>query len=285
MICEGQRTKNDVLNETIEEYKEVYMKTKQQFATLIDSVREFIEGNGGGPAANANQGGGPGNGHNGGGGGNNNGGSDDDDDSDGGGRGGRGRGTGRGRGAGGRGGGAAPGTRNQVAPARNAGAPAARGGAANRGGRGGGAGPSGNGRPFPKKDDNDENHFDGGQGPQCGCQQPTVERTVFKEGPNTGRKFWSCSKPRDEGCGFFEWADGQQNGGAGGGGAGGGSNGSGYDRTIPKKRTAADIVSYFSSPFPSLSAGSAMSELNYETHSHRSVERRLAVLRDVHAIW
>ena len=31
--------------------------------------------------------------------------------------------------------------------------------------------------------------------------------TVHKEGPNTGRQFYSCSKPRGEGCSFFQWAD------------------------------------------------------------------------------
>lgn len=72
-------------------------------------------------------------------------------------------------------------------------------------------------------------------GPLCGCQQASVERTVFKEGPNTGRKFWACPKPRDEGCGFFEWQDGDNNAGSAGGGGAGGYN--------SKKRTAANIVS------------------------------------------
>lgn len=50
--------------------------------------------------------------------------------------------------------------------------------------------------------------------------------TVQKEGPNTGRQFYTCPKPRGQGCNFFQWADepGGATGGAGGatGGAGGG---------------------------------------------------------------
>jgi hypothetical protein len=49
--------------------------------------------------------------------------------------------------------------------------------------------------------------------PVCRCQEPAVERTVVREGGNKGKKFWSCSKPREDSCGFFEWAD-QSGGGA-----------------------------------------------------------------------
>ena len=31
--------------------------------------------------------------------------------------------------------------------------------------------------------------------------------TVQKEGPNKGRHFYGCPKPREQGCGFFQWAD------------------------------------------------------------------------------
>lgn len=44
-------------------------------------------------------------------------------------------------------------------------------------------------------------------GPLCRCEQPAVTRTVQKEGPNKGRQFHTCSKPREQQCGFFEWAD------------------------------------------------------------------------------
>ena len=32
-------------------------------------------------------------------------------------------------------------------------------------------------------------------------------RTVSKEGPNKGRPFYCCAKPRGQGCDFFEWGD------------------------------------------------------------------------------
>uniref|UniRef100_A0A670JML9 DNA topoisomerase n=1 Tax=Podarcis muralis TaxID=64176 RepID=A0A670JML9_PODMU len=47
----------------------------------------------------------------------------------------------------------------------------------------------------------------GGQGAVCRCGQPAVTRTVQKEGPNKGRQFHTCSKPREQQCGFFQWAD------------------------------------------------------------------------------
>lgn len=31
--------------------------------------------------------------------------------------------------------------------------------------------------------------------------------TSKKEGPNKGRKFFGCSRPKGKGCNFFEWAD------------------------------------------------------------------------------
>lgn len=43
--------------------------------------------------------------------------------------------------------------------------------------------------------------------PSCHCRQPSVSRTVSKEGPNKGRPFYCCAKPRDQGCDFFEWGD------------------------------------------------------------------------------
>jgi GRF zinc finger len=30
---------------------------------------------------------------------------------------------------------------------------------------------------------------------------------VVREGVNKGKKFWGCSKPKEESCRFFEWAD------------------------------------------------------------------------------
>ena len=46
-----------------------------------------------------------------------------------------------------------------------------------------------------------------GQTIVCNCGMDAVQRTVQKAGPNKGRQFFTCSKPREEQCGFFEWAD------------------------------------------------------------------------------
>uniref|UniRef100_A0A8C2XC24 DNA topoisomerase n=1 Tax=Cyclopterus lumpus TaxID=8103 RepID=A0A8C2XC24_CYCLU len=41
----------------------------------------------------------------------------------------------------------------------------------------------------------------------CNCNEAAVTRTVQKDGPNKGRMFHTCGKPRDQQCGFFQWAD------------------------------------------------------------------------------
>ncbi|XP_075686737.1 DNA topoisomerase 3-alpha isoform X1 [Rhinoderma darwinii] len=41
----------------------------------------------------------------------------------------------------------------------------------------------------------------------CMCNQPTITRMVQKDGANKGRQFHTCSKPREQQCGFFQWAD------------------------------------------------------------------------------
>lgn len=48
---------------------------------------------------------------------------------------------------------------------------------------------------------------DGGGGACCLCSQPAVKRTVQKDGPNKGRQFHTCAKPREQQCGFFQWVD------------------------------------------------------------------------------
>ncbi|KIH59773.1 GRF zinc finger [Ancylostoma duodenale] len=42
---------------------------------------------------------------------------------------------------------------------------------------------------------------------QCICGIAAVQRTVQKEGPNKGKKFWCCSKAmgQPDKCNFFEW--------------------------------------------------------------------------------
>ena len=40
LICDGQRARREVLDETLDEYRQVFLKARQQFGTLID-VRVF----------------------------------------------------------------------------------------------------------------------------------------------------------------------------------------------------------------------------------------------------
>uniref|UniRef100_A0A6I8MZG0 DNA topoisomerase n=1 Tax=Ornithorhynchus anatinus TaxID=9258 RepID=A0A6I8MZG0_ORNAN len=44
-------------------------------------------------------------------------------------------------------------------------------------------------------------------GAVCMCNQPAITRVVQKDGPNKGREFHTCQKPREQQCGFFQWAD------------------------------------------------------------------------------
>ncbi|XP_070251554.1 DNA topoisomerase 3-alpha isoform X2 [Myotis yumanensis] len=48
---------------------------------------------------------------------------------------------------------------------------------------------------------------DSGGGTSCLCSQAAVTRTVQKDGPNKGRQFHTCAKPRAQQCGFFQWVD------------------------------------------------------------------------------
>ncbi|KAL0992506.1 hypothetical protein UPYG_G00094240 [Umbra pygmaea] len=45
------------------------------------------------------------------------------------------------------------------------------------------------------------------EGVVCNCSEPAVQRTVQKDGPNKGRVFHTCGRPREQQCGFFLWAD------------------------------------------------------------------------------
>ncbi|KAL9705942.1 hypothetical protein quinque_009460 [Culex quinquefasciatus] len=58
----------------------------------------------------------------------------------------------------------------------------------------------------------------------CRCNLPAKSLTVRKDGPNQGRPFYACPKPKDEQCQFFQWADEPPPSApsGGGGGAGGG---------------------------------------------------------------
>uniref|UniRef100_A0A8D2Q8Z5 DNA topoisomerase n=1 Tax=Varanus komodoensis TaxID=61221 RepID=A0A8D2Q8Z5_VARKO len=65
----------------------------------------------------------------------------------------------------------------------------------------------------------------GPAGALCRCEQPAVTRTVQKEGPNRGRPFHTCAKPREQQCGFFQWVDENTAPGEGRGRRAGGSGG------------------------------------------------------------
>ena len=66
----------------------------------------------------------------------------------------------------------------------------------------------------------------------CGCDLTAVPRTVSKDGPTKGRRFWSCPNSDGARCGFFEWEDADGSGGGGGAGAGAGAGaGGGGGRT------------------------------------------------------
>eukprot|EP00057_Strongylocentrotus_purpuratus_P016863 XP_011671337.1 PREDICTED: DNA topoisomerase 3-alpha [Strongylocentrotus purpuratus] len=58
----------------------------------------------------------------------------------------------------------------------------------------------------------------------CQCNAAAVQRTVQKEGPNQGRQFYVCGKPRDKQCSYFQWADEEPKSDGGGGGFKGSSN-------------------------------------------------------------
>ncbi|XP_049417740.1 DNA topoisomerase 3-alpha [Epinephelus fuscoguttatus] len=89
------------------------------------------------------------------------------------------------------------------------------------------------------------NHPGGGRGLQggaggqimCNCNEAAVTRTVQKDGPNKGRMFHACGKPREQQCGFFQWADENApppvSGGFGGGFNGGGDGGRRGKKILP----------------------------------------------------
>ncbi|XP_038274937.1 DNA topoisomerase 3-alpha isoform X3 [Dermochelys coriacea] len=65
----------------------------------------------------------------------------------------------------------------------------------------------GGGRGLGRYGSNDFDSGGGGGGTMCKCNQPAITRTVQKEGPNKGRQFHTCPKPREQQCGFFQWVD------------------------------------------------------------------------------
>lgn len=60
----------------------------------------------------------------------------------------------------------------------------------------------------------DAGGYDGGHnddsGLTCFCKEPVVRRAAGPSTQNSGREFLCCAKPKEEGCGFFGWADDEQ---------------------------------------------------------------------------
>ncbi|KAI0775801.1 DNA topoisomerase [Trametes elegans] len=228
-ICQGVKRKNEVLMESIERYKEMFMRTKVQFERLVQAVGNRINGNGPVPEIDLGEA------H-----------EDDDDDDGGGGGGGGGGGRGGRRGRGGRGG---AGTRTVRGGTRGG---STRGTTSTRGKRGrgrGGSSTSAAPQPPPPpppaapapaalaNDDDDALYWSDASNPappalapapsrappprsgpslsasaapQCDCGVPAAERTVTKESANKGRRFWTCGQ--NQTCQFFQWFDGPSNG-------------------------------------------------------------------------
>ncbi|KAF7661127.1 hypothetical protein LDENG_00268140 [Lucifuga dentata] len=69
----------------------------------------------------------------------------------------------------------------------------------------------------------------------CKCNEGAVTRTVQKDGPNKGRTFHTCGKPREQQCGFFQWADENVPPPGGLGGVSNGFNGGGGGKMERKK--------------------------------------------------
>ncbi|KAH9985783.1 DNA topoisomerase [Russula compacta] len=205
-VCQGTKSKNDMIVEAVDQYKDMYVRAKASFAKVISSVRKHIEGDGRPNRGGNNAQGDPPPGGNGGNGGPPPGGND------GGGRGGR------------------PTTRST----RKATVPRLTNASArsNRTAPGPGRGrelwgavsplPSdvvpelGPTRVRPSRSSSRVPQTIQRQVPvagpstsapqiDCFCGKPSVELTVRKESENKGRRFRRCGQP--EACDFFEWAD------------------------------------------------------------------------------
>ncbi|KAI0675385.1 DNA topoisomerase [Trametes maxima] len=231
-ICQGAKTKNEVLMESVERYKEMFVRTRLEFRKLAEAVGHRINGQGPVPEVDLGEA------H-----------EEDDDDRGGGGGGGRGGGGGGGGGRGGRGRGGGGGARGGRGSARGSSTRAASTRAKRGRGRGGPPtdGPPAPGLPPPPpppapvpaalaEDDGDELYWSDdvsnaappapaprsvpsrapvsrgppststSSRPDCDCGVTAAERTVTKESANKGRTFWTCGQ--NQTCQFFQWTDG-----------------------------------------------------------------------------
>ncbi|XP_061196153.1 DNA topoisomerase 3-alpha-like [Saccostrea echinata] len=72
----------------------------------------------------------------------------------------------------------------------------------------------------------------------CNCGKPAKTLTVNKDGPNKGRTFYACAKPRDQSCKFFQWGDENPEG----------INTGSYVGSGGKKRTSSELGSSGTTP-------------------------------------
>ncbi|KAG0079394.1 DNA topoisomerase [Podila epicladia] len=188
LICAGTKTKEEVVQEAVESYRQVFETVNRDKRILQQSLERHL----GAPVEPPPRGqGGAGQGNGGGGGG-----------------GGYGGDNGGGDRPGGHGGGA----RTFQQPPHNQ-----RSETHPTGGAGQGSWKPSGPPPPPGGNSSTANAFlSSFSDVSCNCpnQPPAVERRVTKEGDNQGRMFYTCSKPRDEQCGFFKFADELETGGA-----------------------------------------------------------------------
>ncbi|WRT64790.1 uncharacterized protein IL334_001724 [Kwoniella shivajii] len=208
LVCDGAKVKREILDQTIDEYKEVFIRARRDFEVVIESVIDYLHGRGEAQealraAAQSRRGRGAVRGDRGGRGGR---GAalprgargnqvDDDEDDDDGNEGGPPRGGGRTRATRGRG------TSTRGTSSRG------------RGARGAGAIETSRGdvetsrkRNFDRNSSNDGPPDDTPK--RCNCDLPAVSRKVQKaDSAHVGRQFWTCQKPQGEQCGYFEWAE------------------------------------------------------------------------------
>ncbi|KXS18631.1 prokaryotic type I DNA topoisomerase [Gonapodya prolifera JEL478] len=74
--------------------------------------------------------------------------------------------------------------------------------------------PSRGGASFSDRNNHQSRQDDQDDSPRCRCGLLASKKTVFKEGPNKGREFYTCARAGSQ-CGFFEWADGDNGNGNG----------------------------------------------------------------------
>ncbi|KAI9571123.1 DNA topoisomerase [Boletus coccyginus] len=195
-VCEGIKTKDEMLVQSIEQYKDMYVMAKREFDKVVESVRRYITGAGARNADNGQGNGGPGRGG-------------------GGAPRSRGRGPGNNRGdsdgGGGGGGGGAP-----PAGGRSSGR-----GAASRAPRKPASPPSNANSIHPQQPRpgnslqetapraGPPNHSSSSRLPKCDCGISASKKRVTQKSAREGKQFYVCAQDT---CGFFKWIEDEQNG-------------------------------------------------------------------------